>query len=60
MSDSSATINAISCKHRNGWYHRVPFWIFFRLVYVCSDCGKMLYGKQLDNWYIWGDENGED
>src|SRR5574343_1435258 len=22
MSDSSATTNAISCKHRNGWYHK--------------------------------------
>ena len=27
------------CKHRNGWYVTVRFWIFRKRIFVCSDCG---------------------
>jgi hypothetical protein len=27
------------CKHRNGWYVTVSFWIFRKRIFVCSDCG---------------------
>ncbi len=27
------------CKHRNGWYVAVSFWIFRKRIFVCSDCG---------------------
>lgn len=27
------------CKHMNGWYVTVPFWIFSKRIFVCSDCG---------------------
>ena len=27
------------CKHRNGWYVTVRFWIFSKRIFVCSDCG---------------------
>ena len=30
------------CVHENGWYVTVPFWIFKKRVYVCSDCGDVL------------------
>lgn len=33
------------CKHGTGWYVRVRFfWIFSKLVYVCSDCGGHWHG----------------
>lgn len=31
----------IDCKHSNGWYVTVWFWIFKKRVFVCSDCGKV-------------------
>lgn len=27
------------CKHRDGWYVTVRFWIFSKRIFVCSDCG---------------------
>ena len=27
------------CKHLNGWYVTVPFWVFKKRIFVCSDCG---------------------
>lgn len=30
------------CNHENGWYVTVPFWIFSKRVFVCSDCGEVL------------------
>ena len=30
------------CKHENGWWVVVPFWIFRKRVFVCSDCGGVL------------------
>jgi hypothetical protein len=29
------------CHHLNGWYATVPFWIFSKRVFICSDCGDM-------------------
>jgi hypothetical protein len=28
------------CKHLNGWYIVVSFWIFRKRIFVCSDCGR--------------------
>lgn len=30
------------CEHANGWHVLVPFWIFRKRVFVCSDCGEVL------------------
>lgn len=38
------------CEHKNGLYNRVTFGLFFRRVYVCVDCGQVLYGKELKAW----------
>ena len=27
------------CRHDNGWYVTVRFWIFKKRIFVCSDCG---------------------
>ena len=27
------------CKHLNGWYIVVRFWVFKKRLFVCSDCG---------------------
>jgi len=27
------------CKHLNGWYVTVPFWVFKKRIFVCSNCG---------------------
>jgi hypothetical protein len=37
----------IECEHANGWYVTVPFWIFRKRVYVCSDCGKAIDPKKM-------------
>lgn len=31
--------NQDKCKHRNGWYVTIPFWIFRKRIFVCSVCG---------------------
>jgi len=38
------------CHHKNGLYNRVTFGPFARTVYVCVDCGQVLYGKELKTW----------
>lgn len=35
------------CTHKTGWYGKVKFWIFSRRIFTCSDCGKILTGKEL-------------
>lgn len=35
------------CKHKNGWYVRIYFWIFWKYVFVCSDCGKVMKPKDV-------------
>ncbi len=35
------------CRHENGWYVSVPFWVFSRRIYVCCDCGAYLHGRRL-------------
>lgn len=34
------------CQHLNGWWVNVKFLIFTRRVFVCSDCGEHVKGKQ--------------
>ena len=48
-SENTATTFTASkpCRHRNGWYGVVPFLCFERAIFLCSDCGKILYGKEL-------------
>lgn len=36
---STLTFTTKECKHLNGWYVTVPFWIFSKRIFVCSDCG---------------------
>ena len=44
------TIEINPCRHLNGWYGHVDFWIFRRWIFACSDCGKFLQGKELKEW----------
>lgn len=38
---STMTFTDGLCKHRNGWYVTVNFWIFKKRIFVCSDCGAV-------------------
>jgi len=39
--DCMATVTySEPCKHKNGWYVVVKFWIFSKRIFVCSDCGE--------------------
>jgi hypothetical protein len=33
------------CSHKNGWYGNVRFWIFTKQIFMCSDCGEIIYEK---------------
>lgn len=46
---TTATIGRI-CNHNNGWYGTVPFWMFEKRIFACSDCGKILHGKSLQKF----------
>ncbi len=35
------TTSSSVCAHLNGWHVVVPFWIFTKRVFVCSDCGEV-------------------
>ena len=41
--------NFPECKHANGWYHTVEFWIFQRRFFACNDCGKLV---ELSKWTV--------
>lgn len=43
----TATATANTCTHKTGWYGKVEFWIFSKQIFTCSDCGKILTGKEL-------------
>jgi predicted RNA-binding Zn-ribbon protein involved in translation (DUF1610 family) len=45
MTNWTAT-NRKPCDHSNGWYVSVKFWIFRKVVYVCSDCGEVIEREQ--------------
>lgn len=42
---SSTTSKQWDCKHNNGWYGNVRFWIFAKQIFMCSDCGEIIYIK---------------
>lgn len=31
------------CRHANGWWVVVKFWIFSKRVFVCGDCGQVAH-----------------
>ena len=41
--------NFPECKHANGWYHTVWFWIFECRFFACNDCGKLV---KLSKWTV--------
>lgn len=47
------TICTNQCEHSNGWWGSINVELFWGLlnktvkIYNCSDCGKVLYGKEL-------------
>jgi len=47
--DSTATISEV-CLHPSGWFGYVK--TFFRRIriFVCSDCGTLMQGKELSDW----------
>ena len=46
----TVTVTVNECPHLNGWYNAIPFWIFTKKVFVCTDCGAVLHGKGLAEW----------
>ena len=45
--DKYHTVGAVPrCKHANGWWVTVKFWIFSKHVFVCSDCGLYFTSKK--------------
>jgi len=38
------------CKHDNGIFDSVPFFIFKKRIFICFDCGLVLHGKNLKVW----------
>lgn len=30
------------CKHSNGWWQRIKFWIFTKEVFCCEDCSECI------------------
>ena len=40
---TATTTTGYDCKHKNGWFVTVKFWIFQKRVFVCSDCGSVFY-----------------
>jgi len=44
LTDSTTTYT--ECEHSTGWFVRVKFWIFSKYVFVCSDCGEVIYKKK--------------
>lgn len=48
--DETATITTSGrppCKHHNGWYQIVHFWIFKKWVFLCLDCEQIIDIKRL-------------
>jgi len=35
------------CKHENGWYFSVKFWIFRARLFWCDDCNEAIPIKEL-------------
>lgn len=35
------------CSHKTGWFGYVKTWFGRIRIYVCSDCGQLLQGKEL-------------
>ena len=44
---TTVTFTHEPCRHSTGWYGAIPFMIFYRRIFSCSNCGRMLYGKEL-------------
>ena len=36
------TTKSIQCKHKTGWYEEIPFWVFRKKVFVCTDCERIV------------------
>ena len=46
LTDSTATFYT-ECEHSTGWYVRVKFLFFSKYVFICSDCGEVIYKKKI-------------
>lgn len=49
---SSSTMTASTgqaCPHRNGECYTIPFWIFKKKIFVCTDCGRAIHGRGLQD-----------
>ena len=42
---TSTSTSHRKCQHKNGWYANVKFWIFTKRIYLCSNCGEIIYVK---------------
>ena len=34
------------CKHENGFYLDVKFWIFTKMIFICTDCCEKVEEKK--------------
>jgi hypothetical protein len=37
--NSMTFTSSAQCRHLDGWYVNVSFWIFTKRIFVCSHCG---------------------
>jgi len=46
------TTTANPCDHANGWFHTIKILCFWKKVYFCGDCGRVMpakeYHRQMD------------
>jgi len=49
--DKMATTATVSlrpiCRHGNGWFATIRFWIFRKRVFFCTDCEQAIYVSEL-------------
>jgi len=44
-SDTTTTVSthpANSCDHGTGWFHNIPFGIFYKRIFICEKCFTVL------------------
>lgn len=47
MNGCPISFSTSSCTHNNGFYSSIPFWIFKKRIFSCTDCGESFWGKKL-------------
>ncbi|MCP3683807.1 MAG: hypothetical protein GY861_14070 [bacterium] len=49
MSYATVTFSVTpECKHENGVYRTLRFWIFTKRYFICTDCGEAIPRSELE------------